>query len=94
MDVKRIIKEHGYNISDVASKMGVTRVTLSQTLSRNPTIGTLQRIADVVGCKVGDFFQDEVSIPSPSQEETPQSAPLLCPHCGKPISMHVHIDIE
>ena len=56
MDVKTIIKEKGYTIEQVAKKMGVTRVTLSQNLSRNPTIKTLQKIADVIGCKVGDFF--------------------------------------
>ena len=37
-------------------KMGITRVTLAQNLSRNPTVGTLQKIADVIGCKVGDFL--------------------------------------
>ena len=28
-------------------------------MSRNPTIGTLERIANAIGCKVVDFFQDE-----------------------------------
>ena len=42
--------------------MGITRVTLAQNLSRNPTVGTLQKIADVIGCKVGDFFVDDMDI--------------------------------
>ena len=78
MDVKTIIKENGMNLEKVAAKMGVSRVTLSQNLSRNPTIKTLQRVADVVGCKVGDFFRDEVCA----------SEKYLCPHCGKPFSIH------
>ena len=76
MDVKSVIKEKGWTIERVASEMGITRVTLSQNLSRNPTINTLQRIASVIGCNVGDFFRDEVEV-HPSVD--------VCPHCGKPI---------
>ena len=61
MDIKKVIKERGYTIEDVAKKMGISRVTLSQNMSRNPTIGTLERIANAIGCKVVDFFQDEQS---------------------------------
>ena len=76
MDVKTVIKEKGWTIEQVANEMGITRVTLSQNLSRNPTVNTLQRVADVIGCNVGDFFRDEVeSLPTTD----------VCPHCGKPI---------
>lgn len=51
-------------------------ISLSQNLSRNPTVNTLQRIADVIGCNVGDFFRDEVDL-------LPSFG--ICPHCGKPI---------
>ena len=61
MDIKKIIKEHGYTIEDVAKKMGISRVTLSQNMSRNPTVATLERIANAIGGNVGDFFQDEYS---------------------------------
>lgn len=70
MDVKKIIKERGFTIEQVANTMGITRVTLSQTLSRNPTVDTLQRIANVIGCKVGDFFADELG------------NTITCPNCG------------
>lgn len=50
--------------------MGKNRVTLFQTISRNPTVETLQKIADAIGCKVGDFFQDEADT-------------FSCPNCGK-----------
>ena len=79
MDVKSIIKQKGYTIEQVAEKMGVTRVTLTQNLSRNPTINTLQRVADAIGCKVGDFFLDDI--------QTEKSNTIPCPHCGKPIEV-------
>ena len=79
MDVKSIIKQKGYTIEQVAEKMGVTRVTLTQNLSRNPTINTLQRVADAIGCKVGDFFLDDI--------QAEKSNTIPCPHCGKPIEV-------
>ena len=42
MEVKTIIKQKGFTMESVAKKMGITRVTLAQNLSRNPTVGTLQ----------------------------------------------------
>ena len=79
MDVKNVIKQRGYTIEQVAEKMGVTRVTLTQNLSRNPTINTLQRIANAIGCKVGDFFFDEM--------DNQNKNTIPCPYCGKPIDI-------
>ena len=55
----------------VAERMGINRVTLSQMLSGNPTMSTLQRIADVLECKVGEFFLDEID-----------ENGIVCPKCG------------
>jgi transcriptional regulator with XRE-family HTH domain len=82
MDIKRVVKEHGYTLSDVAQNMGITRVTLSQTISRNPTINTLQRIADVIGADIAEFFTDK---PTANDD----AAHIVCPHCGKPINIHI-----
>ena len=60
--------------------MGITRVTLAQNLSRNPTVGTLQKIADVIGCKVGDFFVDDMDIKDDANT-------ITCPHCGGKIHL-------
>jgi transcriptional regulator with XRE-family HTH domain len=75
MDVKSVIRKKGYTFEQVAEKMGITRITLTQNLGRNPTVNTLQRVADAIGCKVGDFFVDEVS-----DEEG--SSTIICPKCG------------
>lgn len=74
MEVKSIIKQKGFTLEAVAKKMGITRVTLAQNLSRNPTVGTLQKIADVIGCKVGDFFVDDIDIKEDSDT-------IVCPKC-------------
>lgn len=75
MDVKSVIKKKGYTFEQVAEKMGITRITLTQNLGRNPTINTLQRVADAIGCKVGDFFVDDVS-------EDEGTNTIVCPKCG------------
>lgn len=70
MDIKKVIKDRGFTINQVADMMGKNRVTLFQTISRNPTVETLQKIADTIGCRVGDFFRDEIDT-------------FACPNCGK-----------
>ena len=85
MDVKGIIKKQGFTLERVASEMGVTRVTLSQTLSRNPTVKTLQRIADIIGCKVGDFFAEDITTPHGQNS-------LICPNCGCRLSINVEAE--
>jgi transcriptional regulator with XRE-family HTH domain len=59
MDIKRAIKKSGMTMEETAQRMGISRVTLSQNITRNPTLSTMQRIAGVVGCNVSDFFLDE-----------------------------------
>lgn len=59
MDIKRVIKDKGYTIQDVADIIGVNRVTLTNTISGNPTYKKIKQIADAIGCQVTDFFADE-----------------------------------
>lgn len=75
MDVKSTIKLHGQTIGEVAKSLGITRETLSRNLSNNPTIGTLRKVADVLGCPVVEFFADEI-------EQKESGNTITCPHCG------------
>ncbi|UVQ95093.1 helix-turn-helix domain-containing protein [Bacteroides caccae] len=76
MDIKTVIKARGYTIERIAneweSKNGkpITKGALSQSINKNPTVETLQRIANVIGCNVGDFFADELE------------NIIICPNCG------------
>lgn len=64
MDIKKIIKENGMTATNVAERMGITKGAMSQIINGSPNVGTLRKIADIVGCKVGDFFLDELTISS------------------------------
>lgn len=68
MNIKEFIKSKGFTLSEVASKMkdkqgniGVSHASLSKMLDNNPTTNKLREIANIIGCKVGDFFMDEMS---------------------------------
>lgn len=58
MNVKAVIKERGLTLTEVAARMGISRVTLMQNLQRNPTQKTLMRIADAIGCDIAEFYKE------------------------------------
>ena len=71
LDIKRVIKQYGLEAKDVASRMGITPVGLSQHMNGNPSVAVLQRIADAIGCDIGEFFVVEKEQNS-----------ITCPKCG------------
>ena len=70
MDIKRSIKANGLTVKEVAERMGITPVGLSQHFNGNPSVEVLERIAAAIGCNVGDFFA-----PQPTNT-------IMCPKCG------------
>lgn len=78
--IKEVLKEKGITQAELAQRMGVHRVALNSTLN-NPNIklSTLEKIAAAIGCEVGDFFRDEGD----------GSATVVCPHCGKPVTVEL-----
>ena len=75
--IKEVIKKRGLTIHEVADQMGISRVGLSQHINGNPSVEVLERIADAIGCKVGDFFES-------SDDNT-----ITCPKCGNSIKIKV-----
>ena len=80
VDIKKTIQANGMTLQQVANVMGISRQTLNyhQNRETNIEIATLQRIADIVGCEVIDFFYQD------GGEEFNQ---FKCPHCGKVIQV-------
>lgn len=83
MDIKSVIKTHDYTLLEVANKMGITKGAISQIVNGSPNVKTLRTIADIIGCKVGDFFADEMSV----TEQT--ECIVKCPHCNEMIHLKV-----
>lgn len=55
--IKEVIKEKGYTVTSFADKLGMTQVSLSRIINGNPTVETLQKIADSLDVEVRDLFK-------------------------------------
>lgn len=77
LNIKKAIKVRGFEVREVANRMGITPTGLSQHINGNPSVEVLERIAAAIGCDVSQLF------------ETPSSdtATITCPHCGKTITL-------
>lgn len=72
LNIKRVLKERGLTAMQIAERMGVTNVALSQHMNGNPSVQTLERIAQAIGCDVAELFD-------------PLPPTIRCPHCGEKI---------
>ena len=75
--IKEIAKRKDISINDLADKLGISRVTLHSQMNGNPTVETLQKIADVLEVEVSELF------------ESSKTNKNVCPHCGKEIQIEV-----
>lgn len=61
--VKEICKEQGITIGELADRMQMVRESLSRAINGNPTLETLEKIANALGVPVTELFDkssDEV----------------------------------
>ena len=61
-NVSRILKEKHMQQKDLAQKLGKTPAFISNTLSGNPTLETLQSIASALSVPVSTLLRDEKDI--------------------------------
>lgn len=57
LQIKRVIKEKGLSINEVAEIMGISRIGLSQHINGNPSVEVLERIAKALGVQVAELFE-------------------------------------
>ena len=79
LNIKAAIKSRGYEVREVAQKLGITPTGLSQHINGNPTVEVLNRIAAAIGCDVSELFD------APKRS----GASAVCPHCGKPVTVRI-----
>jgi transcriptional regulator with XRE-family HTH domain len=75
LNIKRVIKEKGLTSIEVAKRMGITTVGLSQHINGNPSIEVLTRIADAIDVDISELF------------EVPAINVINCPHCGEKLTL-------
>ena len=79
MRIKELLKQKGVTAKELAAKLNLSEGALSQSLNGNPTLERLTQIASALGVPVSELFE------APKSGE----AVITCPHCGKPITLHV-----
>lgn len=90
MDIKNVIKKHGFKQVDIANALGVTKGALNQAVhNENVSINMLRKIASVIGCSVAEFFEDEVVQKAPP---VPANT-ITCPHCNKEIKLNINASL-
>lgn len=56
LSVKEVCKEKGLTIQDLADKMEMKRESLSRAINGNPTLETLEKIANALGVDITELF--------------------------------------
>jgi hypothetical protein len=56
LSVKEVCKEKGLTIQDLADKMEMKRESLSRAINGNPTLETLERIANALEVDITELF--------------------------------------
>lgn len=59
--IKEIAKRKGVSLEELAEKLGINRVTLSRNINGNPTVKTLETIAEALEVEVRDLFEGKSS---------------------------------
>ena len=74
--IKEILKSKGLTSAQLAERIGITKGALSNSINKNPTLSTLEKIAEALDVQVVDLFENKATTAN-------------CPHCGKPISIEL-----
>lgn len=54
--IKEVIKDKGHTVTSLAEKIGITQVSLSRIINGNPTVETLEKIANALDVDIKDLF--------------------------------------
>ena len=55
--IKELCKEKHITMAEIAEKIGIHPITLSQSLNGNPTLSRLTEVAGALGVDVGELFE-------------------------------------
>lgn len=56
LKIKDVAKSQGMTMAQIAEKLGINPITLSQSLNGNPTLSRLTEVANVLGVDVSELF--------------------------------------
>lgn len=81
--IRERAKEAGISLTDIFNELGLKSYpSFLRTIDNgeNVKLKQLQVIAEKLGCSIDDLV-------SPQRESCTASPKIICPHCGKPITI-------
>lgn len=57
--IKEICKQKGMTMGQIAERLGISPVNLSNSLNGNPTMNRLQEVADILEVEISELFEKE-----------------------------------
>lgn len=76
--IKEVLKQRSLTINELADKLGMSRGGVSQIINGNPTVESLQKIADVLEIDISELFEQKKTI-------------IACPRCGTSLKVELKI---
>lgn len=77
--IKEVMKKKGLSVQDVAERMGISRVGLSQHINGNPSVEVISRIAVALEVEMWELFASKEEIVDKDKNT------ITCPTCGTKI---------
>ena len=74
--IKELIKEKGYTQQELAEKLGMSRVGLTQLVNSKPSYPTLEKIAEALSVEMWELFASKEEIVNQDKNI------ITCPKCG------------
>ena len=71
--IKEICKEKRMTLAELAKKLGINYQSLHNVMTGNPTLSTLNKIADILGVSTSELLDRQNTI--------------VCPKCGSKFEM-------
>lgn len=85
--IKELIKEKGYTQQELADKLNMSRVGLSQLINGKPSYPTLEKIASALNVPMWQIFAS----PEEVNNNLANDLKIICPHCNKSISLKIGV---
>ncbi len=73
--IKEVCKEKGILFKELAEKLNISDIALRASLKGNPTIGTLEKVANALDVSIMELF------------EKPNKDYINCPNCGAKLKL-------
>lgn len=83
MRYKEVLEKYGVTQIELAERLGINRVSVSRLLSEKNDMrkSTLIKIANAIGCNVGELFENEIC------HDEMSSNVVICPNCGAKLEL-------